>query len=44
MALLHNANLDIFIENIFNYPTYSESLKIAAMVASNQIPRDNGSL
>jgi NAD(P) transhydrogenase len=37
MALLYNAKIDIFIENIFNYPTYSEALKIAAHSASNQI-------
>lgn len=37
MALLHNAKIDIFIENIFNYPTYSEALKIAALSAANQI-------
>lgn len=37
MALIHNAKIDIFIENIFNYPTYSEALKIAALDASNQI-------
>ena len=37
MALFHNAKIDIFIDNIFNYPTYSEALKIAALSASNQI-------
>lgn len=37
MALLYNAKIDIFITNIFNYPTYSEALKIAAHSASNQI-------
>lgn len=37
MALIHNAKIDIFIDNIFNYPTYSEALKIAALSASNQI-------
>lgn len=39
MALIHNAKIDIFIENIFNYPTYSEALKIAALDASNKIDR-----
>ena len=38
MALLHNAKIDVFIDNIFNYPTYSEALKIAALDASNQLP------
>lgn len=37
MALIHNAKIDIFIDNIFNYPTYSEALKIAALSASNKI-------
>ncbi|MBW2658361.1 MAG: Si-specific NAD(P)(+) transhydrogenase [Deltaproteobacteria bacterium] len=37
MALLHNAKIDIFIDSIFNYPTYSEALKIAALSASNQL-------
>ncbi len=40
MALCHNAKIDLFIENIFNFPTYSESLKIAALSALNQIERD----
>jgi len=37
VALFHNAKIDLFIENIFNYPTYSEALKIAALSALNQI-------
>jgi NAD(P) transhydrogenase len=37
MALLYNAKIDIFIDNIFNFPTYSEALKIAALSASNRI-------
>ncbi len=37
MALLHNAKIDLFIDSIFNYPTYSEALKIAALSASDQI-------
>lgn len=41
MALIHNAKIDIFVDNIFNYPTYSEALKIAALSAANQI--DKGS-
>lgn len=40
MALYHNAKIDLFIENIFNYPTYSEALKIAALSALNQIEFD----
>jgi NAD(P) transhydrogenase len=37
MALLHNDKIDQFIDNIFNYPTYSEALKIAALDAARQI-------
>jgi NAD(P) transhydrogenase len=37
MALIHNAKIDIFLDNIFNYPTYSEALKIAAFSALNKI-------
>lgn len=37
MALIYNAKIDIFIDNIFNYPTYSEALKIAALSALNKI-------
>lgn len=37
MALLCHARVDTFIDNIFNYPTYSEALKIAALSASNKI-------
>ncbi len=39
MALFYNAKIDIFIDNIFNYPTYSEALKIAALSASNQLQK-----
>jgi NAD(P) transhydrogenase len=39
MALIYNAKIDIFIDNIFNYPTYSEALKIAALSASNKIQK-----
>ncbi len=37
MALVYNARIDLFIDNIFNYPTYSEALKIAALSASNKL-------
>lgn len=37
VALIQNARIDIFIDNIFNFPTYSEALKIAALSASNQL-------
>ena len=41
MALLYNAKIDIFIDNIFHFPTYSEALKIAALSASNHIQEGN---
>lgn len=37
MALLHNDKINLFIDNIFNYPTYSEALKLAALDAARQI-------
>ncbi len=37
VALINNARIDLFIDNIFNYPTYSEALKIAALSAHNRI-------
>ena len=40
MAICHNAKIDLFIENIFNFPTYSEALKIDALSALNQSERD----
>jgi NAD(P) transhydrogenase len=41
MTLIHNAKIDIFIDNIFNYPTYSEALKIAALSALNKIQNNH---
>jgi NAD(P) transhydrogenase len=43
MALLYNAKIDVFIDNIFNFPTYSEALKIAALSASNHL-QDGGKM
>ncbi len=40
LAMVHNGKIDIFIDNIFNYPTYSEALKIAALSASNKLPNN----
>jgi NAD(P) transhydrogenase len=37
VAMQHHAKADLFAENIFNYPTYSEALKIAALDALNNI-------
>ncbi len=37
IAIQHHAKADLFAENIFNYPTYSEAFKIAALEAVNRI-------
>lgn len=37
IALIQNAKIDLFIDNIFNYPTYSEAMKIASLSALNKI-------
>jgi len=37
MTTIYNAKVDGFIVNIFNYPTSSEALKIAALSASHKI-------
>ncbi len=37
MAMQHNGKIEMFTENIFNYPTYSESFKYAALDALNKI-------
>jgi NAD(P) transhydrogenase len=42
LALFHNAKIDLFVDNIFNYPTYSEALRIAALSASDQIEAGAG--
>lgn len=31
MALIHEATVDIFIDNVFNFPTYAESYRVAAL-------------
>ena len=31
MALIHADNASVFVENIFNFPTYSESYRVAAL-------------
>jgi NAD(P) transhydrogenase len=34
MALLHEASVDVFIDNVFNFPTYGESFRVAALNAA----------
>jgi NAD(P) transhydrogenase len=31
MALIQQATLDVFIDNIFNFPTYGEAFRVAAL-------------
>jgi NAD(P) transhydrogenase len=37
MAIQNHARTDVFSENIFNYPTYTEALRISALDANNRI-------
>lgn len=39
MAMTFNAHLDYFIEHIFNYPTFAEGYRIAALNGINKIKR-----
>jgi len=36
MALLANANVDIFVESIFNFPTLAEAYRVAALSVIGQ--------
>ena len=36
MALIHQAHIDIFIENIFNFPTMAETYRVAALAIAGQ--------
>lgn len=38
MALLSNANVDIFVESIFNFPTLAEAYRVAALEIISQRP------
>ncbi len=31
MALIHGAGIDLFIDNVFNFPTYAECYRVAAL-------------
>ena len=37
MALLHEANITLFIDNVFNFPTYAEAYRVAALTISGQV-------
>lgn len=37
MGLIHGAGLDVYIDNIFNFPTYAECYRVAALQASAKL-------
>jgi NAD(P) transhydrogenase len=37
MALIHGAHIDTFIDNVFNFPTFAEGYRIAALQISGQL-------
>ena len=41
MALLYNADIDGFVENIFNFPTMAEAYRVAALKIAGQRQRIN---
>ena len=42
MGLLQGADVNTFIENIFNFPTYAESYRVAAIHAAAELARQQG--
>ena len=44
MGMLQNATVRTYIENIFNFPTYAESYRIAALSAAAQLEQSSGEL
>lgn len=42
MALLQGATIDTFVENIFNFPTFSESYRVAALDIHGKLQLDAG--
>ena len=43
MGLLQGADVNTFIENIFNFPTYAESYRVAAIHAAAKLAEQGGS-
>ena len=37
MALLHGAEVSLFIDNVFNFPTYAEAYRVAALAIIGQV-------
>ncbi|RZA00274.1 MAG: Si-specific NAD(P)(+) transhydrogenase, partial [Proteobacteria bacterium] len=41
VAMALGAPIDFFLENVFNYPTFAEAYKVAALNATNRIGAAN---
>ena len=41
MAMLSGAHLNVFIENIFNFPTWAESYRVAAIAARTELEKQS---
>ena len=39
MGLIHGATIDTYVENVFNFPTYAESYRVAALQAAGRRDR-----
>lgn len=35
MALIHRASIEVFVDNVFNFPTYAECYRVAALEAAS---------
>ena len=42
MSLIQGATVDTFVENVFNFPTYAESYRVAALSATAQLAQSSG--
>jgi NAD(P) transhydrogenase len=40
-VISYNGKINYFIDNVFNYPTFAEAYKVAALNAINQLPESN---
>ena len=38
MGLIHQASIDVYIENVFNFPTYAECYRVAALQLASRLP------
>ena len=39
MGLIHDATVDTYVENVFNFPTFAESYRVAALQITGQVAR-----